>query len=168
MAGFVQDRRASSIKAGAFAAALVLMTGCASLGAQIVAPKVSVESFAIGTVRGGDAAVTLSLRIENPNAIDLTLDSLQFVFSVNNIALTTGATSQGGTIAAGGSRLIDVETHTDMNAVLGLITLQAGRRAQSLQYVLEGEAIVQNGVRLPFNRRGEIPAPGATSPARPR
>ncbi len=160
----ISDRGASAIAIAAFALGLFLLTACASLGAQIVAPKVSVDAVTIGQVRGGDAAVTLSLRIENPNAIDLTLQSLHFGFSVGDIALTKGATAQGGTIAAGGSSVIAVETHTDINAVLRLLSLPAGRGAPPLQYTLEGEAIMQNGIHLPFSRRGDIPVPGAAPP----
>jgi LEA14-like dessication related protein len=167
MAEGMSGRGSSAIAVSAFALALFLLTACAGVGAQIVAPKVSVKTFAIGAVRGGDAAVTVSLRVENPNLIDLTLQSLRFAFSVNDIALTKGATLQSGTIAAGGTEVIDVETHTDINAVLRLLSLPAGRGAPPLQYVLEGEAIVQNGIHLPFSRRGDIPAPGATSPAQP-
>jgi LEA14-like dessication related protein len=162
------DRRASTITGAAFALALFLLTACTSLGAQIVAPKVSVDAFTIGAVRGGDAAVTLSLRVENPNVIDLTLQSVRFAFSVNDVALTKGGTSQGATIAAGGTKVIDVETHTDINAVLRLLSLPAGRGAPPLQYVLDGEAIVQNGIHLPFSRRGDIPAPSPPPPAQPR
>jgi LEA14-like dessication related protein len=164
MAERASNRGTSAISIAAFALGLFLLTACASLGAQIVAPKVSVDAVTIGQVRGGDAAVTLSLRIENPNAIDLTLQSLRFAFSVGDIALTKGATARGGTIAAGGSSVIDIETHTDINAVLRLLSLPAGRGAPPLQYTLEGDAIVQGGIHLPFSRRGDIPVPGAAPP----
>ena len=112
--------------------------------------------------------MTLSLRIENPNTVDLTLQSLRFELSVNDIALTNGTTVQGGTIAAGSSAVIDVETHTNINAVLKLVTLSASHRVASLQYALDGEAIVQNGAHLPFTRRGDIPLPAASAPIQSR
>ena len=112
-----------------------------------------------------DAMVTLSLRVENPNAIELMVQSLQFGLSIKDIALTRGATVQAETIAAGGYAVIQLETRTDMYAVLQVIALSASGRLQSLQYALDGEAIVQNGIRLPFARRGDIPLPGASAPA---
>ena len=148
--------------------AFTTLVACASFGARLVAPKVTVETIAVGGVRGNDAVVTLSLRVENPNAIDLSLQSLRFGLSVNDIALTSGSTVQAETIAAGGSTRIDIETHTDINAVLKLVTLSAGHRVSSLPYALEGEAIVQNGIRLPFARRGDMPLPGASPPPQSR
>ena len=167
ISGRISDHRAVAIAIAVSALGLFLLAACAGLRADLVAPKVSVEGIAIGEVRGGDASVTLLMRIENPNPVDLTLQSLRFTFSVNEIALTNGGTVQGGTVAAGGSKVIDVDTHTDMNAVLRLIALSATRRTMSLRYALEGEAIVQNGVHLPFTRRGDLPVPGAAPPAQP-
>jgi LEA14-like dessication related protein len=152
------------MKVAAFALALVALSACANLGARLAAPKVTVEAIAIGGIRGNDAAVTLSLRVENPNTLDLTLQSLRFGLSINDIALTSGTTVQGETIAAGSSALIDIETHTNINAALKLIALSANRRTPSLQYAIEGEAIVQNGIRLPFARRGDIPLRAAPAP----
>lgn len=148
-----------------FALAFSALAACAGFGVHLAAPKVSVEAISLGGIRGNDAVVTLSLRVENPNALELSLQSLRFALSVNDLALTTGTTVQPETIAAGGSTTIDIETHTDINAVLRLIALSANRRVASLQYALEGVAIVQNGIRLPFTRRGDVPLPAASAPA---
>jgi len=126
---------------------------------------VSVEGIAVGGIRGSDAIVTLSLRLENPNATDLMLQSLRFGLSINDIALTSGATARVETIPAGGSAAIELETRTNINAVLQVIALSAGGRMSSLQYALDGEAVVQNGIRLPFARRGDIPLPAAPASA---
>ena len=87
----------------ALALILFALAACASLGPRLAAPKVSVESISVGGIQGADAMVTLSLRVENPNAIELVVQSLRFGLSINDIALTRGATVQGETIAAGGS-----------------------------------------------------------------
>ena len=147
------------------ALAFAALAACASFGTRLAAPKVSVESISVGGIQGADAMVTLSLRVENPNAIELMVQSLQFGLSVNDIALTHGATAQGETIAAGGYAVVQLETRTNMKAVLQVIALSASGRVSSLQYALDGEAVVQNGIRLPFARRGEIPLPGAPAPA---
>jgi LEA14-like dessication related protein len=155
---------AMGVTIAAFALAFSALAACAGFGVRLAAPKVSVEAISVGGIRGNDAVVTLSLRVENPNAIELSLQSLSFGLSVNDLALTSGTTVEGKTITAGGSAVIDIQTHTDINAVLQLITLSANRRVPSLQYALDGEAIVQNGIRLPFSRRGDIPVPSASPP----
>ena len=141
------------------------LAACASFGTRLAAPKVTVETISVGGLHGADATVTLSLRVENPNAIELMLQSLQFVLSINDIALTRGATAQGETIAAGGYAVIQLETRTNMKAVLQVIALSASGRLPSLQYALDGEAIVQNGIHLAFARRGDVPLPAAPAPA---
>jgi len=149
----------------ALAVAFSALVACASFGTRLAAPKVTVESISVGGIQGADAMVTLSLRVENPNAIELTVQSLQFGLSINDITLTRGATAQGETIAAGGYAVIQLETRTNMKAVLEVIALSASGRRQSLQYALDGEAIVQNGIHLPFARRGDIPLPATPAPA---
>jgi LEA14-like dessication related protein len=168
VSGLVSSRATTRLTMAAFALAVSALVACASFGVRLAAPKVTVESIAVGGVRGSDAVITLSLRVENPNAIDLMLQSLRFTLSVNDIALTSGTTVQAGTIAAGDSAVIQLETHTDINAVLKLVTLSAGHRVSSLQYALEGEVIVQNGIRLPFTRHGDMPLPGASPPPQSR
>jgi LEA14-like dessication related protein len=165
MADWTSRRLATVVTMAAFALVFSALAACASLGARLAAPKVTVETIAVGGIRGADAMVTLSLRVENPNATELMLQSLRFGLSINDIALTSGATAHGETIAAGGSAVIELETRTNINAVLQVIALSAGGRMSSLQYALDGEAIVQNGIRLPFARRGDIPLPVAPPPA---
>jgi LEA14-like dessication related protein len=165
MADWMSSRLTTVVTMAAFALAFSALAACASFGIRLAAPKVTVESISVGGIRGADAMVTLSLRLENPNESDLMLQSLRFGLSINDIALTSGTTARGETIPAGGSAVIELETRTSINAVLQLITLSASRRMPSLQYALDGEATVQNGVRLPFARRGDIPLPAAPAPA---
>ncbi len=165
----MSDRMSSRLTTLVTMAALALifsaLAACASFGTRLAPPKVTVEGIAVGGIRGSDAMVTLSLRLENPNATDLMLQSLRFGLSINDIALTSGATVRVETIPAGGSALIELETRTNINAVLQVIALSAGGRMSSLQYALDGEAVVQNGIRLPFARRGDIPLPTAPASA---
>jgi LEA14-like dessication related protein len=150
-----------------WALVILALSGCASLRSRLAAPRVIPESIAIGGIRGADAIVTLGLRLENPNDTDLTLQSLRFSLSINDIALTTGTTVSVETIAARGSTVIQLETRTNIAAALQVIALTAGARVPSLQYSVDGEAIVQNGIRLPFTRRGEIPIPSSMPSPKP-
>src|SRR6267154_6233207 len=161
----MRSRLGTAVTMAALALAFSALAACASFGTRLAAPKVTVESISVGGIQGTDAMVTLSLRVENPNAIDLMVQSLQFGLSINDITLTRGATTQGETIAAGGYAVIQLETRTNMKAVLQVIALSASGRLPSLQYGLDGEAIVQNGIRLPLVRRGDIPLPAAPAPA---
>lgn len=165
MSLWMSSRPTTAATMAVFALAFSALAACATLGTPLAAPKVTVESISVGGIQGADAMVTLSLRVENPNAIDLMVQSLRFGLSINDIALTRGATAQGETIAAGGYAVIELDTRTNMNAVLQVIALSASGRLASLQYALDGEAIVQNGIRLPFARRGDIPLPAAPAPA---
>ena len=165
MADWMSSRLTALVTMAAFALVFCALAACASFGTRLAPPKVTVEGIAVGGIRGSDAMVTLSLRLENPNATDLMLQSLRFGLSINDIALTSGATARVETIPAGGSAVIELETRTNINAVLQVIALSAGGRMSSLQYALDGEAVVQNGIRLPFARRGDIPLPAAPAPA---
>ena len=165
MSLWMSRRLTAAVTTAVFALAFSALAACTSFATRLAAPKVTVETISVGGIQGADAMVTLSLRVENPNAIELMIQSLRFGLSINDIALIRGATAQGETIAAGGYAVIQLETRTDMYAVLQVIALSASGRLPSLQYALDGEAIVQNGIRLPFARRGDIPLPAAPAPA---
>ncbi|MDQ6916421.1 MAG: LEA type 2 family protein [Pseudomonadota bacterium] len=143
---------------------LSALVACASFGPRLAAPTVTVEGISVGRVQGADAIVTLSLRVENQNETELALQSLRFGLSINDVALSSGTTLRSETIAAGGSAVIELETHTNMASVLQIVALAATGRASSLRYALEGEALVQNGIRLAFARRGDIPLPVSLPP----
>lgn len=162
------SRRPSPLRVVAHAAAVALslaLFACASLAPKLAAPAVTVEGISVGRVQGADAVVTLALRVQNPNDIELAIQSIRFGLTINDIALTSGTTPRGETIAPGGVAMIELETHTNMAAVLQIIALPAGGRVSSLHYALEGEAVLQNGIRLQFARGGDIPLPGRPAPA---
>src|SRR5450755_4631062 len=138
MSLWMSSRLTTAATMAVFALVFSALAACATLGTRLAAPKVTVESISVGGIQGADAMVTLSLRVENPNAIDLMVQSLRFGLSINDIALTRGATAQGETIAAGGYAVIQLDTRTNMNAVLQVIALSAGGRLASLQYALDG------------------------------
>src|SRR6202171_5025406 len=165
MSDRMSSRLTTLVEMAAFALVCAALAACSSFGTRLAPPKVTVEGIAVGGIRGSHATVTLSLRLENPNTTDLMLQSLRFGLSINDIALTSGATARVETIPAGGSGVIEREPPTNSNAVLQVIALSAGGRMSSLQYALDGEAVVQNGIRLPFARRGDIPLPAAPAPA---
>ena len=102
----MSSRLTTALATVEFALAFSALAACASVETRLAAPKVTVETISIGGIQGADAMVTLSLRVENPNAIELMVQSLRFGLSINDIALTRGVTVQGETIAAGGGAVI--------------------------------------------------------------
>src|ERR1700687_4450896 len=123
MSLWMSSRLTTAVTTAVFALALSALAACASFEPRLAAPKVTVESISVGGIQGADAMVTLSLRVENPNAVELVIQSLRFGLSINDIALTRGATAQGETIAAGGNAVIQLETRTNMKAALQVIAL---------------------------------------------
>src|SRR6202163_4258443 len=118
MSLWMSRRLTTAVSTAVFALALSALAACASFATRLAAPKVTVESISVGGIQGADAIVTLSLRVENPNAIELMVESLQFGLSINDIALTRGGTPQGETVAADGYAVIQLETRPNMKAVL--------------------------------------------------
>ncbi len=157
MSDLHSGRLHAMVRAVTTGAILLALVACASIGPRLVAPRVTIESISIGRVERGDAIVNVSLRLENPNDIELSLQSLRFALSINEIALVNGATLRSETIPASGSAVVDIETRTSISAVLQLRALSAGRRTPALRYALDGEAIVQNGIHLPLVKSGETP-----------
>ena len=57
--------------------------------------------------------------------------------------------------AAGAQTRVEIEARTTLGAVAAALERTAGR--PTLRYELTGTAIVQDGLRLPFSRSGELP-----------
>ena len=111
-----------------------------------------------------DVRFTLALAVHNPNAYDLAVNALDVRLAVEGEPLLAGSLMAPALLAAGTATRVELEARTTPGAVaaaLGRIARQA-----VVRYDVSGTAIVQDGVRLPFARSGELPAGDLLGPRR--
>jgi LEA14-like dessication related protein len=98
----------------------------------------------------------------NPNRYDVTVNDLQATLTVNAERLLTGRLSAPATLKAAADTRIEIEVKTDfvaMATVLQRVTHEGG-----LRYDIGGIAVLQDGLTLPLNRKGEVLAKDFLAP----
>jgi LEA14-like dessication related protein len=152
-------RRTVQWIAGAAAAVLVaavLVTGCAGLPAGTQPPSVTLSDFGIGGAGLFEQQFNLRLRIQNPNPEEFRIDGIAFDLDINDQPFAKGVGNQAVTVPRYASAFMQVEAVS----TLGGIVRQFGRFAQgdkpAFKYRIKGSLSLANGMRVPFDERGEF------------
>ncbi len=155
---------AATRRAVAVALAVALAAGCATLAPRPLAPRVAVEDLAVNRLTAADARFTLGLAVSNPNAYDLTVDTLDVALAVEGEPFVTGALPAPATLRASAVTRVELELRASLVAFAAAIARHG--RLSGVRYELSGTAIGPDGWRLPFRRTGELPAPDLAGPKR--
>ena len=145
-------------------ALLALLAGCAALPPKPLPPRVTLESVRMARFTAADARFTLALAVHNPNAYDLAVNALDARLAVEGEPLLAAALAAPAVLVAGTVTRVEVEARTTLGAVA--VALDRLARQPVVRYELTGTAVVQDGVRLPFARSGELPAGDLLGPRR--
>lgn len=138
---------------------MLLLAGCAGVGTQFVAPKLSFVRM-----RGLEASLfeqrlELRLRVQNPNSISLPVHGLEVDVELAGERFAHGVSAREFTVPANGEAEFDMLlTANAANALIRLAT--ADRRArEQVEYRLHGYVTTRLGFkrRIPFAETGTLP-----------
>ena len=136
--------------------AAVIVAGCSGLPPGSQPPSVTVADFALADASRFEQQFNLSLRIQNPNPDEFTIDGMAFDLEVNDQPFARGVGNERVTVPRYGSALMAVEAVS----TLGGLLRQFGRLAQgerpALKYRIKGVVSLAGGARMPFEQRGEF------------
>jgi Late embryogenesis abundant protein len=138
------------------AALLALAAGCAALSPKPLPPRVTLEAVRVTRLTAAEARFTLALAVDNPNAYDLAVNAIDARLAVEGEPLLTASLAAPAVLAAGAVTRVLLDARTTPGAVAAALDRIARRPA--VRYEVTGAAIVQDGWRLPFARRGELSA----------
>jgi hypothetical protein len=138
------------------AALLVLAAGCAALPLRPLPPRVTLEAVRVTRLTAAEARFTLALAVDNPNAYDLAVNAIDARLAVEGEPLLAASLAAPTVLAAGAVTHVVLDARTTPGAVAAALDRIARRPA--VRYEVTGAAIVQDGWRLPFARRGELSA----------
>lgn len=137
---------------------LTLLVGCSDLGLK--KPEVKLVSIAAGKTTLLSQDLTLTLRVQNPNAQVLHAQGMTFDLQANGQAIASGQSNQPIEIPAMGEGLVPLTVHTSLLDWLQLIGAAAQQGQKTLRYQINGHLDGLNGWgRVPFSRSGEWPLP---------
>jgi LEA14-like dessication related protein len=137
------------------AAALLLGAGCAALAPRPLPPKVELAGLRVTRLAPADTRIRIALDVQNPNAYALAVSALDATVTVEGERFATATLASPITLAATADTRVELEARTDFAAVAAVADRVA--RERKARYEVAGSAVVQDGLRLPFAKRGELP-----------
>lgn len=115
----------------------------------------TLEAVRVIRLTAADARFALALAVHNPNAYDLAVNALDARLAVEGEEFLAASLAAPTVLAAGTATRVEVEARTTLGAVAA--ALDRLSRQPVVRYEITGTAVVQDGMRLPFARSGELP-----------
>lgn len=137
----------------ALAASFSLMACSTLVQKAIEKPRLEMASVGISNLTREGATVLFGIRIENPNAFSIDVDSLKYDIEIAGKRVSQGALEKPVEIAAKGKSLVEVPVPVLYAQVFSSIFdfLQTGMST----YRIKGEAEV-GFLKIPFENAGEF------------
>jgi len=120
------------------------------------------DGLRITRISAQDTRLVVSVVASNPNEYDLAMSSLEAEMNVDGETLFTATLAAPVTLPANAETRVEIEARTGFLAIM--TALERFSRQRTVSYELAGSAVVQNGWRLPFRRRGELPGAQLLAP----
>jgi len=147
----------------ALVALLFVIVGCAGLGQRLAAPKVEVVGVRLDRVQDARAYFGVTVDLANPNPQPIDVEGFEAALAVEGEVVATASLVAPVRVAANGTARAELAAQTGVD-VLVRAAIAAMRRGAttvpghgpSLQYAIEGTAMFNGGLRVPFVKRGEL------------
>jgi LEA14-like dessication related protein len=136
------------------AAAILIITACATPAPRIEAPQVSLESVRVTRIVDGKAELSVGLRLSNPNASALPIKAVDYEIMLDNRPAASGHTVRVDTLPAGGEAKVDLAGRVDVGAVAAAMMVLGSQLP--VAYTLKGSVTVQGWAPISFSRSGKI------------
>lgn len=142
-------------------AALLVLSSCAGLGRSIVEPDVSITGFRLEEAHLNGAEFLFEFEVDNPNAVGLVLDALDYRLHLNGRQLLDGRRDRRLEIPANGESRVELPVTIRYADLLQVIDSFDGRRGRRPDYELEAnfrfDAPILGAITVPLRERGDIP-----------
>lgn len=149
-------------RAGLAVAAMVAagsLAGCATLGASLESPQLSLVGIRFQGVSFFEQQLQVRLRVKNPNDIALPVRGIDVAFELAGEHFADGVSAQAFEVPARGEAEFDMNvTANAATAVLRILDKGGGRRPESLDYRIKGKLRTSLGLlrSVPFDEKGTI------------
>jgi LEA14-like dessication related protein len=138
-----------------------MLSGCASLAGLRETPRVSLVSIAPVDFQIYEQRFLVTLRIQNPNATDITIRGLDYTIEINDKLFAQGVSGKPVSIPAYGEGTAEVEVVSTLQRVLEQLQSLGRRGAPSIDYGISGHVNIDGIlVPIPFDYDGTLTVPG--------
>lgn len=136
---------------------LLWLTGCASVPKHLSPPNISLADIEFGDFSLLEQKMVLTLRLQNPNNIDIPLDGLTTQLEVNGQTLAQGSSNARVTIPRLGETTLRLNVTSNLVGLIKQLRLLQTGQGKQLPYTLRGQAFIpQRSAPVPFEHQGEL------------
>ena len=138
----------------------LFIASCSSIPThKPIAPEVSIANVQPLNLSLSGQKLLFTLRVKNPNAYDLPMQSLSFIASLAGEEIATGSSTGRATIPAKGEALVDISVVAGLKTIakqLKSITNAASGSDFNLDYGVKGVVKLSNWpTAIPFKHSGD-------------
>lgn len=148
------SRRALSL----FAACLgpLLLAACATLNGLDTPPRVSLVRFEPVEIQLLEQRYLATVRIQNPNSVDLPISGMDYAISINDSQFADGVSNQQVTIPAYGEETLEVSVTSTLAGLLDQLQ-RFSTGDGKVRYRIAGKLAISGiPTGVPFEREGEV------------
>jgi LEA14-like dessication related protein len=146
---------ASFTRRNAIVGCAAFLVACAFLPPRPLPPKVEFVGVRVGRLNLADLRLRMMLDVHNPNAYALRVESIDAEIAVSGVPLANASLPSAVALPPAAVTRVELDLRTGLDKLAVAIERSPG--PGPVPYEITGIAVVQDGMRLPFTRRGELP-----------
>src|SRR4030095_14447268 len=144
-------------------AAALVVAACAGLGQRLAGPKVDVVGVRLDSVQDARALFGVIVDLSNPNPQPVDVEAFEAALAIEGEVVATANLVAPVQVPANGSAraALGAQSGVDVLVRAAIAAMRRGAvtvpgHAPSLNYAIEGSAVFNGGLRVPFAKRGEL------------
>lgn len=139
--------------------AVLTLSACATLPGSLTPPEVTLADLRLIDVGLFEQRFGLSLRVVNPNNVDIPVEGLSFALELNGTSFATGVSNESVKIPRLGEAILDVQAVSSLTGLLHQLR-RLSQGDQGIEYRIHGKLITDGLLGgVPFDKRGQIEWP---------
>lgn len=145
--------------AGLLVTALLALAGCATLGAKLETPKLSLVSIQVQDASFFEQRLIVRLRVQNPNDLVLPVRGIDVDFELAGEHLAEGVSARAFEVPAGGEAEFDMLVTANVaTTLLRIMDKDRSGPDEALDYRIRGKLSTSLGLlrSVPFDEKGTI------------
>jgi LEA14-like dessication related protein len=149
----------SFLRAAFLVVAATLLAGCATMGAKLESPTVSVLNVQVLSTDMFAQKFRVRVKVENPNNLELKVKGIEYEILLMGDGFAEGNSSDQFLLPAKGEAEFDMVVTTNFVSSLGrLISRKGGGKLEDVDYEIVGQIFVDKGMikKIPFNHKGVV------------
>jgi LEA14-like dessication related protein len=133
----------------------LVLAACSGLPVNAVAPKLSVADVRLRHFDLVEQRFDVRLKVENPNAFELTIEALEFELDVNGQPFAKGVSQAVTHVPASAATIVRIDAFTRSDDLMRQIEMLPGVLKDGVPYRIRGRVKTDKSSRwLPFDHAG--------------